>query len=46
VSGQTFKCDDIAEIMPAEEKVKEGCDAFKTVLEAMKGFGRKEIIEY
>ena len=46
VSGQSFKCNDIGEILETEKNVKNACEAFKTYLEAMKHFGGEEIIEY
>lgn len=46
VSGQTFKCQSIAEILAYEETVKDACGAFKTYLEAMRSFGGEEVIEY
>ena len=46
VSGQTFKCKDIAEILAWEETVKGVCGAFRTYLEVMKNFGGQEVIEY
>jgi len=46
MAGQTFKCNDIAEILEYEKNVKESCEAFKNYLEVMKNFGGEEIIEY
>ena len=34
ISGQTFKCSDIGEILETERNVKEACEAFKVYLEA------------
>ena len=46
LNGQTFKCDDIAEVLEYEKNVKESCEAFKTYLEVMRNFGGQEVIEY
>jgi len=46
MNGQTFKCNDIAEILEYEKNVKESCEAFKNYLEVMKNFGGEEVIEY
>jgi len=46
VSGQTFKCGDIAEILEYEKDVKESCDVFKSYLEVMRHFGGQEVIEF
>ena len=45
MSGQTFKCDDIAEVLEYERNVKESCEAFKNYLVVMKNFGGEEVIE-
>jgi hypothetical protein len=46
VAGQTFKCNDIAEILEYEENIKQSCEAFKRYLTVMETFGGEEIIEY
>jgi hypothetical protein len=46
VSGQTFKCKDIADILEYEKNVKEACENFKNYIEIMKQFGGEEVIEY
>lgn len=46
VSGQTFKCEDVAEILEYENSVKESCAAFKNYLQVMKGFGGEEVFEF
>lgn len=45
-AGQTFKCNDITEILEYEKNVKEACEAFKNYIEVMKSFGGEEVIEY
>lgn len=45
-NGQTFKCNDIAEILEYENNVKESCKAFKNYLVVMKNFGGEEVITY
>jgi hypothetical protein len=45
-AGQTFKCNDIAEILEYEKNVKESCEAFKNYIEVMRNFGGEEVIEY
>ena len=46
ITGQTFKCKDIADILEYETNVKEACEVFKNYLEVMKNFGGEELIEY
>ncbi len=46
IGGQTFKCNDIAEILEYEQNIKEACENFKNYLEVMKDFGGEEVIEY
>ena len=43
--GFTRKCKSIGEILETETVVKEACQAFKHQLDAMKGFGGREVIE-
>lgn len=45
-TGQTFKCDDIGEILEYEKNVKESCEAFRNYLAVMKNFGGEEIYEF
>jgi len=45
-AGQTFTCNDIAEILEYEKDIKESCQAFKAYIEVMRGFGGQEVIEY
>ncbi|SLM28722.1 conserved hypothetical protein [Desulfamplus magnetovallimortis] len=46
MQGQSFKCNDIAEILGYEENVKESCKTFKNYIEVMKHFGGEEVVEY
>lgn len=46
VSGQSFKCNDIAEILEYEKNIKESCELFKNYLEVMRHFGGQEVIQY
>lgn len=46
IGGQTFKCNDISEILEYEKNVKESCEAFKNYITVMKHFGGQEAIEY
>jgi hypothetical protein len=46
VGGQTFKCNDIAEIMEYEQNIKASCEAFQNYLTVMHSFGGEEVIEY
>lgn len=41
-NGQSFKCNDIGEILEYEKNVKQSCDSFKNYIEVMKDFGGKE----
>lgn len=44
--GQTFKCNDIGEILEYEKSVKESCESFKNYIEVMGSFGGEEVIEF
>ncbi len=46
VTGQTFKCSDIAEILATENNVKEACQTFKNYITLMNNFGGQETIQY
>lgn len=46
MNGQTFKCDDIGEVLEYEKNVKESCEAFKSYLKVMRDFGGQEVFEY
>lgn len=46
IAGQTFKCNDIGEILEYENSVKESCEAFKNYIEVMGSFGGEEVIEF
>lgn len=46
VNGQSFKCNDIAEILEYESNVKESCQTFHNYLKVMSTFGGEETIEY
>jgi len=46
MTGQTFKCKDIADILEYESSVKEACSTFKNYIEIMKNFGGQEVIEF
>ncbi len=43
--GQTFKCNDIGEILESENNVKKSCESFKNYIEVMGAFGGEEVIE-
>jgi len=45
-SGQSFKVNDIGEILETEGTIKESCQNFKRYIAAMKSFGGEEVIEY
>lgn len=46
MDGQTFKCNDIAEILEMEKTLKDSCGAFKHYLDLMNHFGGEEVIEF
>ena len=46
VSGQEFKCKDIADILEYEKNVKEACESFKNYIEVMKSFGGEQVVNY
>ncbi len=46
VTGQTFKCADVGDILETEKNVKEAAENFKKYIEVMKNFGGQEVIEY
>jgi hypothetical protein len=46
VSGQSFKCNDIGEIIHYEETIKSSCSELRQRLEVMRGFGGEEVFEF
>jgi len=46
IAGQSFKCNDIAEILEYEKNVKESCENFKNYIEVMRSLGGEEVIEF
>lgn len=46
IAGQTFKCNDITEILETEKNVKEACETFKKYIMVMNHFGGQEVIEF
>lgn len=46
MSGQVFKCKDIADILEYEKNVKEACEMFKNYIDVMKNFGGQEVIDF
>lgn len=44
-NGQTFKRNDIAEILGYEESVKNACQSFRAYLDVMRSFGGREVVE-
>jgi hypothetical protein len=46
IAGQTFKCNDIAEILEYENNIKESCGTFKNYIVVMSSFGGEETIEF
>jgi hypothetical protein len=46
VNGQTFKCNDIGEVLEYEQNVRLSCEAFKNYLTVMHGFGGEEVVNY
>jgi hypothetical protein len=46
INGQTFKCDDIGEVLEYEKNIKESCEAFKAYIGVMRDFGGQEVFEY
>jgi hypothetical protein len=46
INGQSFKCNDISEILQYEEEVKQSCATLRKVIEVMKTFGGEEVIEF
>ena len=46
IAGQSFKCNDIAEILEYEKNVKDSCESFKNYIEVMRSFGGEEVIEF
>ena len=44
--GQTFNCNDIAEILEYDKIVRESCESFKNYIEVMGSFGGEEVIEF
>ncbi len=46
INGQSFKCNDIVEILEYEKNVKESCQYFKNYIEVMRSFGGEEVIDF
>lgn len=46
LNGQTFKCEEIGDILGYEEQLKVSCQTFKAYIETMKSFGGEEILEF
>lgn len=46
VAGQSFKCNDVAEILEYENNIKESCETFKKYIVVMSSFGGQEVIEF
>ena len=46
VSGQTFKCNEIGDVLQYEEDLKTSCARLRQLLEVMQRFGGEEIIEF
>lgn len=46
VGGQSFKCNDIAEILEYEKNIKESCEMFKNYIVVMSSFGGQEVVEF
>ena len=45
LSGQSYKCKSLAEVISYSESLKEACETLKTYLEVAKSFGGQEVIE-
>ena len=45
ISGETYSCNNIAEILGYEENIIESCKIFKSYIQAMEQFGGEEVIE-
>ena len=46
VAGQTFKCNEIKEILGYEAEIKASCASLRELIEVMKTFGGEEVIEF
>ncbi len=46
VNGQTFKCDELKDILAYEEQIKSSCAELRELIERMKTFGGEEVIEF
>lgn len=46
VAGQTFKCDELTDILAYEEEIKQSCAGLRDLIEKMKTFGGEEVIEF
>ncbi|MEO0165902.1 MAG: hypothetical protein ABIL39_07180 [candidate division WOR-3 bacterium] len=46
LSGQTYKCKDLSEVISFAESLKEAGKTLKAYLEVAKSFGGQEVIEY
>lgn len=46
MDGQTFNTSDVLVLTQAEEELKQGCAAFRTLLDVMSSFGGEEVFDY
>jgi len=46
LNGQTFKCEEIGDIISYEQELKIGCQTFKAYIETMKSFGGEEVLDF
>lgn len=44
--GKAFECKDVLSLLETEEKIKQACNNFKTLLTVMASFGGEEAIEF
>ncbi len=46
MEGQRFDTSDVLVLTSAEDELKQGCAAFRTLLNVMNSFGGEEVFEY
>ncbi len=45
IHGQTIECNEITEMLAAEEQIREACEVLTSILHAATNFGGEEVVE-
>lgn len=46
INGETYKCNDVGEVIAYSDSLKEACETLKTYIEAARTFGGEETYEF